>query len=342
MSNLAVSAFCESMAMMYRAGIPTEEALRILSEDSRASAFHESTCIAHDGVLAGMTFSDSLQQPGCCFPSYMVHMVDTAETAGRLEDTLFSLAHYYEDRERLATKLRNAVTYPTILLVLLAIVMLVLVVIVLPVFSSVYQNLAGSISGSAFLYVQTAYVISYVALAITLVVAVVFLVGFVVGGTQNGARKIERIFEKFPYTRRAYYLSAIANFTSALATFLASGIDPDTAVARLSEEVSHERLKAQLVDIRQRMEGGESFSQATQKVDLYEPLYARMLVSGAKSGNLDSTLSYLARLTTEDATMQMDRIINRIEPLFAGFLTIALGLVLISIMLPLVGILGAL
>mgnify|MGYP002410016462 CR=1 FL=1 len=323
MSNLAVSAFCESMAMMYRAGIPTEEALRILSEDSRASAFHESTCIAHDGVLAGMTFSDSLQQPGCCFPSYMVHMVDTAETAGRLEDTLFSLAHYYEDRERLATKLRNAVTYPTILLVLLAIVMLVLVVIVLPVFSSVYQNLAGSISGSAFLYVQTAYVISYVALAITLVVAVVFLVGFVVGGTQNGARKIERIFEKFPYTRRAYYLSAIANFTSALATFLASGIDPDTAVARLSEEVSHERLKA-------------------QKVDLCEPLYARMLVSGAKSGNLDSTLSYLARLTTEDATMRMDRIINRIEPLFAGFLTIALGLVLISIMLPLVGILGAL
>jgi len=234
------------------------------------------------------------------------------------------------------------VTYPTILLVLMAVVMLVLVTIVMPVFSSVYASLAGSISASAYVYMKVAYVISYIALIVTLVIAVFFLVGFVIGGTEGGARKLESFFEKFPYTRRAYYEFALAHFTTALSTFVASGIDPDTAVSRLAEEVTHTRLKAVVGDVKARMESGKSFSQAAQDADLFEPLYTRMLISGSKSGNLDGTLAYLSTLITEDATTQMDRLINRIEPLFAGFLTIVLGCALISIMLPLIGMLGAL
>ena len=132
---------------------------------------------------------------------------------------------------------------------------------------------------------------------------------------------------------------AEAQFTPALATFTASGMDTDTAMERASDMVRHRALRAQLESCRRQMLEGRSLAQAVYDNRVFEPLYARMLMSGARSGNLDQVLARLAQVFSEDANMRMGRIIDSVEPVLAGFLTVSVGITLLAVMLPLIGIL---
>ena len=97
---------------------------------------------------------------------------------------------------------------------------------------------------------------------------------------------------------------------TALATFTASGMDTDTAMERASDDGRHP-LRAQLESCRRQMLEGRSLAQAVYDNRVFEPLYARMLMSGARSGNLDQVLARLAQVFSEDANMRMGRIIDK-------------------------------
>jgi len=84
-----------------------------------------------------------------------------------------------------------------------------------------------------------------------------------------------------------------------------------------------------------------SLAQAISEFEIFEPLYARMLNVGMRSGSTEETLAQLSGTFFDDAVLQMDRLLNLVEPAFSAFLTIAVGATLIAVMLPLIGIMGA-
>ena len=165
------------------------------------------------------------------------------------------------------------------------------------------------------------------------------LTGAAAARTQRGNGLFRTLFEKLPFTSAAARRLAEAQFTTALATFTASGMDTDTAMERASDMVRHRALRAQLESCRRQMFEGRSLAQAVYDNRVFEPLYARMLMSGARSGNLDQVLARLAQVFSEDANMRMGRIIDSVEPVLAGFLTVSVGITLLAVMLPLIGIL---
>jgi type IV pilus assembly protein PilC len=81
-----------------------------------------------------------------------------------------------------------------------------------------------------------------------------------------------------------------------------------------------------------------SLAQAIAENDVFEPFYARMLAVGTVSGGVDATLASLSQTFFDDALVKLDRVTNAIEPILAAFLTISVGATLISVMLPLIGI----
>ncbi len=129
----------------------------------------------------------------------------------------------------------------------------------------------------------------------------------------DGNGLFRTLFEKLLTSAAARRL-AEAQFTTALATFTASGMDTDTAMERASDMVRHRALRAQLESCRRQMLEGRSLAQAVYDNRVFEPLYARMLMSGARSGNLDQVLARLAQVFSEDANMRMGRIIDSVEP----------------------------
>ena len=285
LDSAGISLFCESVAMMLAAGIQTDEAVGMLSEDIGDVAL-QATCESVYGRLcAGDTLAVAMKASGA-FPRYAVDMVGVGEASGRLEEVLRSLGVYYDEEDRLFAKIRSSVGYPAALLCIMSIILAFTVIIILPVFEDVYVSMAGSLTDGS-----------------------------------SGAVGV-----------------------SVAIGWVASGINTDEAMRRAIEVVEHEGLKVKATAAYGLMidaESPRSLAQAISEAEVFEQIHARLLTIGTRSGSLDAALDRLSANFFDDAILQIDAAIDNIEPALAAFLTIAVGATLISVMLPLIGIMGS-
>lgn len=336
---LAVSALCENLALLLGAGIQPDEAAGLLSEDSTVGPFREAVCTMQKALLLGESLSSAMEKTGV-LPDYAIRMIAAGEKAGRTEAVLNSLARYYASQARLEKKLHSAVVYPTVLLGLMAAILAVLLAWVLPVFTGVYEGLVGDIATSSYGYIRVAYWVGGVALAVTLVLAILVVAGAVLSRTAAGRTRLSRVFQRLPFTAGASRRLAVARLAGALDIFIASGLDTDTAMEAAEGMVDHSELHAAITAARMQMAQGVRLGTAVHDQQLFEPLYARMLLSGERSGKTEQVLARLTNLFTQDANDEMDRVVDMVEPALAAFLTVSVGVTLLSVMLPLIGILG--
>ena len=342
LESLAVSVFCENMAMMLGAGIGAEEAAGLLSEDSTQGGFHDAAkSIQRFLLLQEGTLSEAIQQSGF-FPGHVSDMIRVGESTGRIEQTLRSLSAYYGSRSRLETKLKSAVLYPLVLLVLMSAILGVLLAKVLPVFSGVYISLAGDLTTSSYAYIRVAYIIGTLALVVTALAAILLIAAVAASRSPRGLAVLKRLAEHLPVLSGIAQQLSLANFTEVLLLYVASGVDVDAAMESAGKMVENEEVARRVEACRTQMkEKGVGLATAAYEQKLFEPLYGRMLISGARSGSMEPVLQRLAELFSQDAHSRIDSAVDRVEPMLSAFLTVAVGVALISTMLPLIGILGS-
>ena len=310
LESSAVSAFCESVAVMHSAGIQMDEAVFLLGENMEDAAFKRACDDVYKELIVGKPLALAMDDSGC-FPSHVVDMAGAGEHAGRLENVLWSLARYYDEEDRLYAKIKNAIAYPAALLCVMSAILLFTVIVILPVFVDVYHGLTGNLTAGSFGYVNASIIIGWIALGVTLLCTVLVVLG---------------------------------RFTAALATFVAAGVDTDTAMEKAVAMVDHGNLKSQLEAVRMQMTDpaqAKSLAQAIFDNNVFEPIYARMLVVGTRSGSLETVLASLSDTFFDDSIVRLDGLIDSVEPTLAAFLTVGVGATLIAVMLPLIGIMGS-
>ena len=337
--SAAVSVFCDSIALMLSVGIQTDEAVHMLSEDMEDTSFGKTCKQIYRSLIAGKDLAQSMKDTGA-FPRYATDMVAVGERSGHLEDVLRSLSVYYSEESRLFTKIASSIGYPTALLCIMSVILLFAVIVILPVFIGVYERLSGSLTTGSFNEVSVAIGIGWVALVITLV----FLIATIMTRFSNGRQSLLKLFEKLPLTKSAMYELALSRFVSALAIYVASGLNTDEAMNASLATVTHERLQenvSKAYDLMIDSENPRSIVQAVSEVELFDPVYIRMLTVASRSGSLDGILIQLASLFFNEAISDIDGVIDSVEPIMAAFLTVAVGATLISVMLPLIGVMGS-
>lgn len=339
----AISAFCGSVATMLSAGIQTEEAVHLLTENREGSYFKDVCDKACAELVAGSGLADAMGATGA-FPAYAVNMVRVGEASGRTDRVLRSLSSYYGAESRLFAKLQSSVSYPAAMLCVMAAVLAFTVVVILPVFQDVYADIAGSLTSGSFSSVSASLAIGWVAFAVVLAAAVAALVLAARIRSEAGRIKVIKFFEKLPATHDALYQLALSRFTAALSAFVASGVHDERAMEQAAEAVDHAELAekiraahASMVDA----DNPRSLAQAISENQIFEPVYSRMLLVGTRSGSTDDVLNSLSDVFFDDAAAQLDAVLDVVEPLLAVFLTIAVSATLIAVMLPLVGIMGS-
>jgi type IV pilus assembly protein PilC len=336
----AISAFCGGIAVMIAAGIQVDEAVYMLGDEHEDSQFKSLCQEVYMELIGGCTLAEAMGKTQA-FPEYAVSMVEAGEKAGRLEQVLQRLDIYYEEEERTYQKLRSSVSYPAALLGIMSVILFFAVAFILPVFLDVYENLTGTLTSGSFSAMGVAIAIGWIALIITIIGTAVVCFMSWMSTKESGRLKPIEIFEKLPFTRSCMYQLALSRFTAALSTYISSGVDTETAMSSSAAFVTNAPLRAKvdaayevMIDTKQ----PRSLAQAIAEKDVFEPLYARMLTVGIETGSSDDMLARLSEIFFEDAIERIDRIINHIEPLFAAFLTVTVGATLISVMLPLIGI----
>jgi len=328
------------MAMMVQSGIQMDEAVALLRSGSgQGGPLEEGLVIMQAETEAGKGLSAAMEATGL-FPEYCLRMVLAGEKAGRLEDVLFQLARYYEDQKAMTGKLQSAVLYPVAMLGLIIIVLIVMLAMVLPAFTDVYDSLTGSLTASAYGYVRWAYALCWAALAVMAALAVILALGFALwnAGKRNS---VEKILHRIPVCASILDSLGMFRFTAALSTFLASGEIQDIAVAESRKMASCRPVEERIDRCVSRMEQGHGIAQAAYDERLFEPVYGRMLLAGERSGSLESVLRKLTGLLADHCTDLVDRLVGIVDPVLSGVLMLAVGLSLLSVMLPLIGMMNS-
>ncbi len=342
LDDQAISLFCENMAMLLGAGIGAEEAAGLLAEDTAGSLFHDAArAVQRRLLLQGGTLAEAVEHSGA-FPPYVCKMLAAGERSGRTTQALNSLGGYYAAQDRLHARLKSAVLYPAVLLLLMAAILAVLLARVMPVFTGVYASLSGDLTASSYRYITVGYAVGGVALGVTAVLAAALAAVVLLARTPAGRARLAALAARLPFTAPLAEQNALCRFLQVLQIYIASGLDEDSAAAAAGEMVDHPALRARVdACCRQMKEQGDGLAKALYDQKLLEPLYGRMLVAGARSGSLELVLARLSDMLWADTQDRIDAAVDGIEPALAAFLTVAIGVTLVTAMLPLVGILGA-
>lgn len=341
LDSLGVSAFCESMAMMVRSGIQTDEAISLLLSGKEGSdgVLERGLIVMKEQVDEGKGLAAAMKASGI-FPEYALQMVEVGESSGRLENILFRLSRYYADQKTISEKLRSAVTYPAAMLVLIIAVLAVMLVMVLPSFTDVYDKLTGSLAASSYGYVQWAYAFCWIALIVMVVIAAALIIGLLMWRSGKRAA-VEGVLRRIPLCASILDTMGMFRFTSALGTFLASGELQDEALQKSIPMTDCRSVEKKLDRCADRMAEGHSIAQAAYDEELFEPVYGRMLLAGERSGETESVLERLTELLEENCATLVDRLVGIVDPLLSGILMVTVGLSLLSVMLPLIGMMNS-
>ena len=212
--------------------------------------------------------------------------------------------------------------------------------LVFPAFRGVYDNLTGSLSDAAFNYIGVSLVFCKVILVI-MIVLVLLLIGGVILWNNGRSGTVRNVLSKIGTFRGLFENLDLYRFTSCFDMFLSSGEMQEEALKKSITVAESEGLKGKLLQCIEKMEGGLSFSQAAFEEKLYDPINNRMLIPAERSGMLDSIMQKILGNLRENNDKYISRIANTVEPMLTGFLMIVIGLMLISLMIPLIGIMNS-
>ena len=341
MSYADMGSFFENMAMMVKAGITAGEAVDLLREETEGE---DRSLAAVFGVMAekmeqGQSLEEAMKETGA-FPDYAVDMVGASEYTGRLEDTLFHLSDYYRMEHSMKNTFVSAVRYPIILLVMVIAILAVMLKMVFPVFYGVYENLTGSLAASSFRYISVSFTLCRIMMIVMIVLVALILIGVILWRSGR-ADTVKGLLSKIGTFRELFENLDLYRFTSCFDMFISCGSMQDEALKKSLAIVEGAALKDKLNRCIEKMDAGSSFSQAACDEKLYDSINNRMLIPAERSGMLDSILKKILVSLKDNNEHNIGRIANTVEPLLTGFLMITIGLMLISLMVPLIGIMNS-
>ena len=259
------------------------------------------------------------------------------ERTGRTEEALAALSQYYEDRVRMSRRIRSALLYPAVMLGLMLLVIGILLVKVLPIFDDVYASLGGRLSGIAggllalgrwLERVMPVLWLLLAGLAAAYALSEPFRAGVLSMWRKHwGDRGVSRKLNN-------------ARLAQALAMGMASGLPLEEAAA-LSAGLLEGGAKSRCLNCQTRMERGESLSAALKASGLLPPGQSRLLELGQRSGAGDASMRKIARDLTEEGEAALEALVSRVEPALVLVCSLLVGLILLSVMLPLMNIMAA-
>ena len=337
LTNEEISLFCMELSLLLRAGIGVGEGLYLLAQDS---GDEDLTNLA-EAVEQGRPLAAALGECGG-FPDYVCGLIEVGEQTGRLEEALESLAAYYDNREQQSRRVRSALVYPAVLFVVMLAVIVILLVKVLPVFDDVYASLGGRLTGVAGGVLRLGQGLD-AAMPLLCAVLLVFVLAMLAFAVSLPFR--EKVLSFWRSKRGDKGVSrqlSSARFVQALAMGLRSGLTAEEAV-RLAGELEKDLPAAQTryQSCLEALEEGSSLAQALLKGAILPAAFSRMLALAERSGSADTVVEEIARRLSRTAEETLEKKVSQVEPALVIITSLLVGVILLSVMLPLMNIMSA-
>lgn len=340
LTSAEISTFCAQLSMILKSGIPAAEGLSIMHSDMQKAQGREIVGTILEHAEMGEPFHMALCACGL-FPKYVLDMVEIGEQTGKLDEVMDYLCEYYEREETIARNIRSAVTYPLIMIVMMGLVIGVLVVKVLPIFQQVFRQLGSDLSPFSLRVMHFGSAVGRYSAVITAILAAVAAAIIVMNHTRGGREALASFQSRFFLTRNLYAKIASSRFAGAMAMMLSSGLDTDQSLDLAAKLLDHSYISKKIAKCKEQIAQGSSFAGALEETEIFSGIYSKMVSVGFKTGSVDTVMRKLADRYEEEIDARISDILSLLEPTLVAVLSVIVGMILLSVMLPLMGIMSS-
>ncbi|MGN6221459.1 MAG: type II secretion system F family protein [Microbacterium sp.] len=341
-SARTLAVFSRQMAGLINAGLPLMRTLSILIEQTDDKRLQPALVQVQADVESGSSFSAALARHPQTFPPLMLSIVKVGEAGGFLGSALGSIADNYQREAELHNKIRAAVTYPAIVLVIAIIGVLVMVTFVVPIFEGMFKGLGSELPLPTQILVTISQNMWWILPTIVLVVIVAVIWWRANRHTEQYRRFVDPIKLKMPVFGKLTTKIAVARFARNLSMMLNAGVPIIQALAIVGQASNNWKIEQAVRDVQESIRQGRSFAAPLAKADVFPAMVPQMVSVGEESGTLVDMLSSIADFYEDEVETATAQLSSTIEPILIVGLGIVIGGMVISLYLPIFTLYGEL
>lgn len=322
---------CRQLSAMMTSGLSLVKALDILYKEQEKEAAKNIWREIYEDVQKGQAFSEALTARNGAFPDFLISMVNAGETSGSLDTVMVRMAEHYAKENTMHNKIKGAMTYPIILLVLCVAIVIVLALFVLPKFTSLFES-GGETPAAMQMLLDIVDVIKrfwYIWIFVLFIVVMVIRYVFKLPEVRL---KWDRFKVKAPLVGKLIVKVYTGRFARTLSNLYSSGIPMVECLERSADVLGNTYISSCFENVVDEVKQGESLSAAIQRTGIFDSMFCSIIFVGEESGALDDILDKSSDYYEEEADSAIQRLVSYVEPCMIIFMAIMVAGVMIAIL----------
>jgi type IV pilus assembly protein PilC len=340
LNNSEVAAFCSQLSLLLPAGITPFESIHLMLEDTASEQGRELLTQIEESLRDGETFHEALGKTEV-FPDYVVSMVLLGEESGNLDIITKKLADYYEQQCAISESIKNAVSYPLIMVCLMLLILVVLLTKILPIFNQVFVQLGSELTGVSKQLMGLGTAVQSLSGILIILIAVIAVIALVIWKVPKAHSVFMSFLHSWKPTRTFYINIAYSRFAGALSMITAGGIDIYKGIDLANKLIDNKVMDVKVKKCKEVLLQGDYLHEAMKEAGIFRAQHQRMLQIGYKSGNSEIVFDKISQYYEEATLSYIQKVLGAIEPTLVIVFSLMVGLILLSVIMPLIGIMSS-
>ena len=333
--------FTRQFATMINSGLPLVQSLTILAEQTENKRFQVIIAQVLQDIQAGQTLADSLRRHPKVFTELYVNMVAAGEAGGILDVILNRLAVFLEKNDALVRKIKGAMVYPAVMLIVVILCTTILLWKVVPVFAGMFTGAGLQLPApTRVVLALSAFLQHSMWMLVLAVIAAVFAVRQYYK-TDGGKLNIDRLMLRFPVLGNLLRKSAVSRFTRTLGTLVSSGVSILDGLQITARTAGNRVVHDAVMKSRASISAGATISEPLKESGVFPPMVVQMINVGEQTGGLDEMLTKIADFYDDEVDAAVTALTSILEPIMIVVMGVVIGGIVVAMYLPMFDMINA-
>ncbi|MFL5538231.1 MAG: type II secretion system F family protein [Longimicrobiaceae bacterium] len=333
--------FTRQFATMINSGLPLVQSLTILAEQTENKRFKKIIAQVLLDIQAGQTLADSLRKHPKVFTELYVNMVAAGEAGGILDVILNRLAVFLEKNDALARKIKGAMVYPSVMLIVVVLCTTILLWKVVPVFAGMFTGAGLQLPApTRVVLALSSFLQHYMWMVVLAVIAAVVAVRQYYK-TDSGKLAIDKLMLRFPVLGNLLRKSAVSRFTRTLGTLVSSGVSILEGLQITARTAGNRVVHDAVMKSRASIAGGATISEPLKESGVFPPMVVQMINVGEQTGGLDEMLTKIADFYDDEVDAAVTALTSILEPIMIVVMGVVIGGIVVAMYLPMFDMINA-
>lgn len=337
LSHQEVAAFCTQLSLLINAGITPFEAVCLMNDDNENIVYLNEI---KNKLSEGVSLSAAISSTGI-FPDYMTQMLVLGENTGSLDKILKNLSSFYDKECSIREAMKNAIIYPFMMVFIMLFMIFIILIKILPTINQVYLQLGSTLSGFALTLFHLSKTLQSISIFMYIFfILMLLLIFYVYFSIEKNDFEFDRL-PKFDFIKKVLNEISYSRLASCLSLITTSGINLFDGLSYVKNIIHNTDISLKIDNVVLHIqEDGDYIYEALKKEAIFTQIEQRMIQVGYKTGESDLVFEKISAKYEEQVLNRIGRLLNSIEPTLVIIFSLIVGILLISALLPLIGIMS--